>query len=47
VIVVLLSTVSLEAVSELDDLCGRGGVTLLDRGVTRGVLDDFARTGQR
>jgi 3-hydroxyisobutyrate dehydrogenase len=35
-IVVLLSTVSLAAVSELDELCSAAGAALLDCGVTRG-----------
>ncbi len=42
-VVVLLSTVSLTAVSELADLCGNAGVTLLDCGVTRG--DEAAKHG--
>ena len=42
-IVVLLSTVSLAAVSELAELCGNAGAILLDCGVTRG--DEAAEHG--
>ncbi|HTQ16639.1 NAD(P)-dependent oxidoreductase [Mycobacterium sp.] len=42
-IVVLLSTVSLEDVRELAELCAAGGATLLDCGVTRG--DEAAKHG--
>src|SRR4051812_8494149 len=37
-VVVLLSTVSLEAVRELAELCSEHGVTLLDAGVTGGTV---------